>query len=583
MMRHPLLSLSVRPARLVPAALFALVTLLTPSQGSANTPEDVQGVGGRMIAMGGAGTAASTDFSSAYYNPANLSRCSSSQVGLSIRQTMYNLDVDDETPGADPTLEGYPDPKELRNQTRISIGFCNHLPFGLSFGMSFGVGLQNPMTLDQSSLNQRPHWLLYGEQLEQLSIVLALAWQPIPQLSFGLGASILVHSDLTVATDIAVTLGGSDATSEVVFQWNLKPVAALYAGVHVAPIEQLHIGIAYRGALFHDLNTPVNIDAGAVGLSIPLNIFVESAAWYSPQQLAFGVSGDPLPWLTVAMDLTWYNYAAHPGPYMVATADDPVIQAAGVNFPEREDFGMRNVVALRLGAEARFVDDRLALRFGWGLRPSPVARPGTSAGCQARTADASAAPCQANIIDGRTNSIAFGGGYTFGELPDQERDLTTGQIPRPAESPRPRSANPQTTAPAPSPRSGDTPADTPADPGGQPSWATGAVPEPPADPEADGGELTATAHPAGVPRVDLDAHGERTYDPHRAVGARASVDVFVRITKMQSRSVSRDPLDTTAGTTDGVDRPPRSLDHLTNFSYGGTVFDIGVTITLGWY
>ena len=98
----------------------------------ANAPEDVQGVGARINGMGGAGTAAAVDFSATYYNPANLSRCSNSQVGVDIRHTFYNLDVEDDGPAlagdpdGDPTTDAdYPTPKPLRNQTRATMGFCN--------------------------------------------------------------------------------------------------------------------------------------------------------------------------------------------------------------------------------------------------------------------------------------------------------------------------------------------------------------------------------------------------------------------------------------------------------------------------
>ena len=560
---------------LVAAALVGLTLgfVWGPEHASANAPEDVQGVGARVNAMGGAGTALSTDFSGTYYNPANLSRCQNSQLGIALRHTFYGLDVNDRSapvagdPDGDPTNDDdYPTPKPLRDQTRVSIGFCNHLPFNFSFGMMIGLGLQDPMTLDQSTLNARPHWLLYGEQLEGLSIALGVSYKPIEQLSIGLGTSILIHSFLAVGTEIEIA---SADPSEVTFQWQLQPAAALYAGIQATPIPELHIGFTYRGALFHDLDTPVQVDAGAFGLTIPIDLFVESAAWYTPQQVAFGVSAEPIPQLTLAMDITWYNYAAHPGPFMQAVPGEGVA-AAAIAFPERESFGQRNIVVPRFGAEFRAMENRLAFRAGYNYRPSIVARP-ASQPCTTQTGVSFT--CRANVLDGNVHSISLGAGYRFGDLPDELRNPYASDVPEGDEE---EIDEIEDEALAPTP---DTPAS-----GGQPSWAAGTTsPErgetpAPAAAEATGDDednpLGASAsvgsgEPAGQSgRVGVDPEGERTYDPHRSVGANASVDVFFRASMMSNRSVTRNAAD---------------AEYLNDFSYGGAVIDLGVTFTLGWF
>lgn len=70
----------------------------------------------------------------------------------------------------------------------------------------------------------------------------------------------------------------------------------------------------------------------------------------------------------------------------------------------------------------------------------------------------------------------------------------------------------------------------------------------------------------------LDAENERTYDPHRSVGANASVDVFFRANMMKDRRVTRSPEDVADG-----------IEYWQVYRYGGAVLDIGVTFTLGWY
>lgn len=41
-----------------------------------------------------------------------------------------------------------------------------------------------------------------------------------------------------------------------------------------------------RSALFHDLDAPATIEVNAAGAFLDVPILIESAAWYSPQQIA---------------------------------------------------------------------------------------------------------------------------------------------------------------------------------------------------------------------------------------------------------------------------------------------------------
>jgi long-subunit fatty acid transport protein len=374
--------------------------------------------------------------------------------------------------------------KDLRNQTRVTIGACQHLPYNITFGLSFGIGLQNPMTLDQSTPNERPQFAFYGEQLETLSVIMGVAYRPIRQLSIGVGASILVNSGIGIAANMPI--GGVDSDGDgmsdegsVGFRFSFKPTAAPYVGIFAAPIPSLRLGLAFRGALYHDLNTPVNIDVNIVGAKVSVPLYVESAAWYSPRQVAFGAAWDPIRDLTLAFDLTFYNWAPDPGPFLVVsevlpdgcTPDSTAPECAPLlNLPTRERYGYRNVFVPRFGGEMRFLDGKLAARGGYAFRPSALPLPNGT---------------RANLLDGAVHSITLGAGYRVGDRP------------------------------------------------------------PPPDAE----------HPA--------SHGDARF----AASVNAEIDVFFRANLMPERFVQKDP----------------STGSNATYRFGGNVYDLGATLTLGWY
>lgn len=452
-------------------ALFAVLALvLLPAAARANTPEDVLGLGARAVAMGGAGTATSQDFSSVYYNPASLSFCPERSFSVSLSHLAYGLTL--EAGPDDPRLE------TLEDQTRIYVGFCSDLPYGLAFGMLLGSGLQNPTTLDQTTLEATPQYLLYGESLEQLSIMLGLGWRLWDELAIGVGGAILINSLLAVD---AVVPAISDEEVFASLSWDLQPTSALYVGARYQPIEQLSLAVTYRSALFHDLDASALVDVQAAGILLEVNLLLESAAWYSPQQVAIGGAVAPIPALTLTADVTWYDWSAHPGPFIIATPhpDDPGI-AASLRYAPREDHGFRDAWVPRLGAEYRFDDIGVALRGGFSHRPAIVATPRG----------------RANLLDAAVSTVAFGAGYRWGAQ-------------RPSGS---RSAF--------GPMAGD----------------------------GEGGAAGGAREPTGV---------------------NGRIDAYARLQVMESVHVVR--------------RGDAEQEVLNDYRFGGNAFDLGVTLSVGWF
>ena len=447
-------------------ALSFACALASPAR--ANTPEDTLGLGARAIGLGGAGTATSDDFSGVYYNPANLGFCNNRGFSVTLSHLSYGLD-----------LEAQPDDPELeapRDQTRAYIGFCTDLPYGLAFGMAFGTGFENPMTLDQTTLAPTPQYAAYGEPLEQLTILLGLGWRIFDELSIGLGAAVLINSFLLVDASIPVA---EDDEVSARLHWDLSPTIAPYLGARWSPIPELDFGIAYRGALFHDLEANALVDVTLAGVLLEVDLLLESAGWYSPPQVAVGGAVSPIDALTIAADVTWYRWSLHPGPFVVASPanpDDPMSVAAALMYAPREDLGFQDVWMPRLGVEYRFVDPEVAVRGGYSYRAAIVAHPRG----------------RANLLDGPVHSVVLGAGYHAGGHRE-----------------------------------------------GPPNSAFGPMHGEHRDPEA------------------LAVHS----------GINADIDVFVRLAVMESQHVAR------------TDTQPV----LNDYTFGGTMLDLGLTATVGWY
>lgn len=452
------------------ASVLALISAcaLCASTARANTPEDTLGLGARAIGLGGAGTVTSDDFSGVYYNPANLSFCNNRGFSITLSHLSYGLD-----------FEARPDDPEVeapRDQTRAYVGFCTDLPYGLAFGMTFGTGFQSPMTLDQTTLAATPQFAAYGEPLEQLTIMLGLGWRIFDELSIGLGAAVLINSFLVVDAAIPV------ADDEEVFaalHWDLSPTVAPHVGARWSPTAELDFGIAYRGALFHDLEGNALVDVTVAGVLLEVDLLLESAGWYSPQQVAIGGAVAPIEPLTIAADLTWYRWSLHPGPFVIASPanpDDPMSVAAALMYAPREDLGFRDVWVPRLGVEYRFDEPEVAVRGGYSYRAAIVAHPRG----------------RANLLDGPVHSVVLGAGYHAG------------------------------------------------------------------------------GHRAGPPNSAFGPmHGEHRDPEARAVhsGINTDIDVFVRLAVMEHQHVSRAEMQPV----------------LNDYAFGGTMIDLGLTATVGWY
>lgn len=379
------------------------VVLLLPALAYANTPEDVFGASGRTISMGGAGTALTGDYAAAHYNPAALAYCTSDEAQLDLSYISHHLSFTDENASADQPLV----PKRVRDQTRVMIGNCIHLPLDISMGLMLGFGTPGAVSLDQQTANQQPHWMMYGEANEQVAFALGFAWKATPTLSIGAGFAALIKTQLPLTADFPILEPDPmDPTGykPVGFQLGVGMGAFLAprVGVLWSPSSRFRIGAAYRGALYHDLDVDAKIDAKLI-IDVPVPVHVDSLGWFSPRQFSLGASGEPTPDLTLTADVTYYRWGelASKGssyPFLNMYSLDPQGASGALVFPRPIHSGWKNNFAFRAGGEQRM--GSIAIRGGLGYRTRAVDNPDVS---------------NVNLLDSTVVTGALGVAYLAGQ------------------------------------------------------------------------------------------------------------------------------------------------------------------------
>ena len=361
-----------------------LLSILWAISAEANPMEDTFGVGSRVKAMGGAGVSISDNYAALFYNPARLSRCGKQTFSASYHQSDHQLrvrDFENEPLEAEPIAPRY----------TINAGLCLALPFDLHFGFYFGAGLDPPMLLRQRSAHSVPEFLQHNSRLDSLSIVTGFSYGIVDNLALGISLSVLASSDLSL--DLAVPVLSSEEVA-VDLNWYLQPTAAIYAGLYYEPISELTLGLTYRSALYHRLYSTTETQAAISGIETKLDLILEGAMWYSPQQLSSGLAYKPIDMLLISVDLTWYNWAAYPGPFIVITAIPDSALASSLNFPRRNSAEFQDTWAIRTGLEYNF-EETVFIRGGYGLQTTAVKTPASIS----------------NILDHDTHQISLGGGY----------------------------------------------------------------------------------------------------------------------------------------------------------------------------
>ena len=371
--------LRLRHYLLVWCSTLALAGLTNLSELSAH-PFDTYGFTSRVIALGGAGTAAATDLDATYYNPAAATRTRALAVGVGFLFADDFLSVNDSSADVDSHLYYH-------------LGLATALPLGELLEdrifVSVAIGLPHEGLYDVHQPDDKDvSFVFWQSRNRRLVLSGALAARVVDWLSVGIGTTLLPDVTGRVQADLTSEQGNNATRVEVEYNF------AVTAGLLVEPLDWLAVGVTYRGSHYTEILMPVDVEV-ASGVP-PVLAEVLAPAYALPHEVALGFTVNPLDALLVAADVTWYDYSS----FRYSSPDVTVLDRDGEALQEspRAPVEFSDVFAFRLGAEWAVMPEFL-VRAGYGFIPSPIpAQTGIT-----------------NLLDGTRSTISLGVGL---ELPE---------------------------------------------------------------------------------------------------------------------------------------------------------------------
>jgi long-chain fatty acid transport protein len=385
-------------------SLLLILRFLAASNVHAQTGQmlDEYGASPKSIAMGQAFTAIADDFSATYYNPAGLTQTKGIvEMSLGIFYAKQN---------ATATLEYVPYrsdndmPSEITGQ-RTTKGFIIGIASSLdvpslvtaypwfrrfAFGMVFWLNYPEMLTYDVGPEPYRPHFFRYDEGFALMAMVGSVALEITPWLSLGGGAFMSqktysrqeVYSALNYmgvmpwwpADEVVGSRLSIWSEAEIV----IVPTLGLLFKPPVKSLQdRLSFGISWRkeskshharGQLIANIgieDPDVPGKPTEIGWSDFVNTTLSSIVGFSPQQLTFGLAGEPIEGLSLALDVTWKEYSEYVTYYDVKPDppfENTVVPRLGVEYAFDPGFSSRWLSWMAL----------IAIRAGYYFEPTPV-------------------------------------------------------------------------------------------------------------------------------------------------------------------------------------------------------------------
>ena len=342
---------------------------------------NLNSLGSRALAMGGAFVGLANDYSAVYWNPAGISLFNKKYFGFYgsdiIPTGKYRLDVDVPPIGLVTVVNATTDTKHYLSgmvtyyhpvSEKVVVGFGVYVPSGL--GAQWDGEDFEAVSAIPPDRNPNINWM---------SKIGMVTFSPV--LSFKISDKLSIGATFNInyaKFNIAMYAGATEAPLPVVDLGQYEETMTGWGygatiGVLFKPIEKISFGFTYRTASTVKLSGDAYI-SGMTDLGTALGTTLDDTSdiereipW--PMWIAGGVAFEPIDGLTLTGDLQWTQWSTID--VMETRFVDPfwdqMMEASG---DDARPMYWEDALQIRVGAEYRI--NALALRAGYYHDPSPA-------------------------------------------------------------------------------------------------------------------------------------------------------------------------------------------------------------------
>ena len=337
--------------------LFTIIVLasalLICGQAGAD-PAAMYGMGMDSQGKGNAMTGAPSGAMAAYYNPAFLSFAGRPELQIGWMIANNNLKING---------QNYDSFTTNSLEMSASVTLKGKLDF-LSLGIAAYMPVY-PAAKVFTSAPYAPQFILY-RNLVRFAAYPGISFKVWEYLSLGIGLNILAatYGNANFTLDL-----GQQIVTQRDFSMDVRLALAPTGGIAFKYKDLVSAGVSYRGEIDMGINTlTMNIDVGVTTMAAGL----QGVAFYTPQELNFGVGYNPIKQVRLVLDLTWAMWSLAPDQSVRMNIQENQIIPA-VYSPVISP-GFSDILVPRIGIEYN-PWSTLNIRAGYIYYPTPVPLP----------------------------------------------------------------------------------------------------------------------------------------------------------------------------------------------------------------
>lgn len=367
-----------RTLHAVVSSLLVSLVVTAATGARANGAFETFGVTPRTKGMANAVTALTSGPEAVHHNPAGLSRTTTAEVRTAFSLTFPALSFALERDGVEP--------KPVSSFAGTLISGATSLGPLLMGRVSAGFAVYAPALVYTHATAPDPtvpFAYQYDTYTDHFEIAPALSVRWLDWFHTGVGVRIGAAQTGSIALGVDPL---RNRITEQSIEARQIPIYAPTAGVTVGPLGlaglvELSVGLAYKEHLSLPMAIVTGLDID--GLDASISMPVHMVANYSPRTFTAGLGVELFATARLGLDVQYAAWSEAPTPYLgveVAPHGEGVrdlgllgaLDAPGPGQSRIAPAGFVDTVNVRAGGEVKLLDDLVAVRAGYGFRPTPV-------------------------------------------------------------------------------------------------------------------------------------------------------------------------------------------------------------------